>query len=207
MEFRTNEISFKSIVLVFLAFLIAPLIIILLKAGLLLTGTAGSNYFGEIIKRHKEAVPVTAVVTDVGRDFGKDKISGYQILEYEYNGKKYTTTQNIYIEYRATVNIGNPKHSSGSQKSDHIYKEERSEENWKELQETVGTAEEIMVDPDDPSDAFILADMIKMGVTKVLAFIGIASLVLAVVLGIILFFIVRKIVRILRNCASGAEYP
>ena len=64
-----------------------------------------------------------------------------------------------------------------------------------------------MVDPDDPSDAFILADMIKMGVTKVLAFIGIASLVLAVVLGIILFFIVRKIVRILRNCASGAEYP
>lgn len=189
MRINVRNTSFGLQLAIFIIKVFIALASILSFLGFSLLRTAGVEYLKEQKARRKNSEPVKAVVREVRREFGKDTVRGYEIVSYEYNGESYVSEVEAYIESSGSYSSGNSSVKPDSDSSD------RSEEHWNKLQESIGTEEELYVDPAEPENAVHLATAEVMHALGVMTLFGILPFVILILLIAALVVVGRKAAR------------
>ena len=185
--------------IIFLISILFTVMAVFLFLGFSLLSTAGVEYIKELNYQKKTGESVTAVITDVDRTIDGDTIIGYEILSYDYNGQHYETKVQASIESHSYFSSSDKEENEEDQRE----RAEKSEEHWKELKESVGSEQTIMIDPDNPSEPFVPSDESVVRALRNMSLVGLALLAVPVILIIVIVIIIKKIIKKKRESLSS----
>lgn len=155
--------------------------------GFFILKSVGSEYIAvrDLQKRCTEKVTATVVSVDKRGD--DETVKGYQTLSYQYNGEDYVTEMECYT--------GSHMHYSSdgsSEVQDAPDLEERLDESWEKIQQTVGTEQEVMIDPDAPEVATIRLEKEDLKPLRMMILLGLAPFVLIGIFVVLLIVLLVK---------------
>ena len=158
------------------------------------------EYLKEVHNRKKYTEVVSALVEDVELKGKGKKVAGYQLVSYEYNGKKYKSEVEDYVDkyyyteehIDSTMSYWEIQEVESENERELKKLEEKQQEHFKELEKTVGKTEEIFINPKNPSKAVKLADDATMTALKIFAFTAVGIFVGYTITLVILIIIFRK---------------
>lgn len=158
------------------------------------------EYLKEVHNRKKYTEVVSALVEDVELKGKGKKVAGYQLVSYEYNGKKYKSEVEDYVDkyyyteehIDSTMSYWEIQEVESENERELKKMEEKQQEHFKELEKTVGKTEEIFINPKNPSKAVKLADDATMTALKIFAFTAVGIFVGYTITLVILIIIFRK---------------
>ncbi|MCR5629276.1 hypothetical protein [Eubacterium sp.] len=158
------------------------------------------EYLKEVHNRKKYTEVVSALVEDVELKGKGKKVAGYQLVSYEYNGKKYKSEVEDYVDIYyyteehidSTMSYMEIQEVKSENERELKKMEEKQQEHFKELEKTIGKTEEIFINPKNPSKAVKLADDATMTALKIFAFTAVGIFVGYTITLVILIIIFRK---------------
>lgn len=158
------------------------------------------EYLKEVHNRKKYTEVVSALVEDVELKGKGKKVAGYQLVSYEYNGKKYKSEVEDYVDkyyyteehIDSTMSYEEIQEVESENERELKKMEEKQQEHFKELEKTVGKTEEIFINPKNPSKAVKLADEATMTALKIFTFTAVGIFVGYTITLVILIIIFRK---------------
>lgn len=158
------------------------------------------EYLKEVHNRKKYTEVVSALVEDVELKGKGKKVAGYQLVSYEYNGKKYKSEVEDYVDkyyyteehIDSTMSYREIQEVESENERELKKMEEKQQEHFKELEKTVGKTEEIFINPKNPSKAVKLADDATMTALKIFTFMAVGILVGYTITLVILIILFRE---------------
>lgn len=176
---------------IFIVKVILGITIALGTIGVFFIKTAGKEYFSLMDQQKRCTEKVTATVESVDKKTDEGTVTGYMTLSYEYNGRNYVTEMECYTgHYMHYSSDGSQSdEGSGAGASD---LQEKLDDSWKELQESVGTQQEILIDPDSPEVVTMAMDVKDIAAFRTLILIGIAPFLIIALLIVLLVVLLMK---------------
>lgn len=169
------------------------------------------EYLKEVHNRKKYTEVVSALVEDVELKGKGKKVAGYQLVSYEYNGKKYKSEVEDYVDIYhyteehidSTMSYWEIQEVESENERELKKMEEKQQEHFKELEKTIGKTEEIFINPKNPSKAVKLADDATMTTLKIFTFTAVGIFVGYIITLVILIIIFREKLIYLFNYLMG----
>ena len=176
---------------IFIVKVVLGITIALGTIGVFLLRAAGKEYFSLMEQQKRCTEKVTATVESVDKKDDEGTVTGYMTLSYEYNGRNYVTEMECYsghyMHYSSDGRGSDEESGAGSSDL-----QEKLDDSWAELQASVGTQYEIMIDPDSPEIVTMAMDAKDMGAFRTLMLIGIAPFLIIALLIVLLIALLMK---------------
>ncbi|MCQ2469933.1 MAG: DUF3592 domain-containing protein [Ruminococcus sp.] len=152
--------------------------------GFYLVKTFGPYCIDQIHKRSVCTDKVTAVITDAFSEKNSDnKVIHYSILDYEYNGEKYSVKLESGFEGGVSISV------SGDGASYQEHEHYIDEETEKEDKESIGEEVPVYVNPKDPTDINVT---LNTNLFYILTAVGFLPFILLIIFIIVIVRTVKK---------------